>query len=59
MNTDQVLGVVRAIMAAVGGLLVQKGYIDAVTLTAVIGALVTLGSAVWSVVSNRSGKVIA
>ena len=58
MNPDQVMGVVRAILAAVGGLLVQKGYIDAVTLTAVIGALITLGSALWSVFSNRSGKVI-
>ena len=59
MNTDQVLGVVRAIMAAIGGLVIGKGYIDAATFTLISGALVTLGTGLWSIYSNRSGKVIA
>lgn len=49
---DQLLGVLRAILAAAGGWAVGKGYIDNATATSVGGAIVTLAMAVWSVYSN-------
>ena len=58
MNNDQVTGVIRAILAAAGGLLVQRGYVDDQTLTTIIGAIMTLGAAAWSIHNNRTGKVI-
>ena len=58
MNNDQITGIIRAILAAGGGLLVQRGYVDNQTMTTIIGALITLGAAAWSVHNNRTGKVI-
>ena len=58
MNSDQITGIIRAILAAGGGYLVGKGYLDDATLNTIIGAVLTLGTAVWSVVNNRGGKTI-
>lgn len=58
MNPDQITGIFRAILAAGGGYLVGKGYLDDATLNTIIGAVLTLGTAVWSVINNRSGKTI-
>lgn len=58
MTSDQVGGIVRAIVSAVGGYFIGKGLADAATVTAVAGALATLVMAVWSIVSNKAGKTI-
>lgn len=58
MNSDQITGIIRAILAAVGGLLVQRGYVDSQNLNIIIGAVMTIGAAAWSVHNNRTGKVI-
>jgi len=51
---EQIGGIVRAVVAAVGGILVGKGVIDAQTATAVAGAVATIAVAVWSVIAKRS-----
>lgn len=53
MTADQITGILRAVLTALGGYLVGKGIVDQATATQVIGALVTLGGAVWSIYSNR------
>ena len=53
MNAEQFAGVVRAIVAALGGFLVAKGVADAETVAAVAGAAATLAAAVWSVLSKK------
>ena len=56
MNTlsgEQIWGIVRTILAAAGGWVVAKGYVDNATLQAVIGALGTLFIAAWSVWSKK------
>ena len=53
MNGEQIAGVVRAIVAALGGFLVAKGVTDAETVAAVAGALATLAAAAWSVLSKK------
>ncbi len=53
MNGDQVGGIVRAVMSAIGGYFVGKGLIDASTMTTIAGAIATLSVAVWSVASKK------
>jgi len=53
MNKNEVYGIVRTVLAAVGGVLVGKGYIDSETAVSLAGALATVAAAVWSVRSKR------
>lgn len=54
MNKDIVLGLVRHVITAGGGLVIGKGYIDASAFDAAVGAIVTLIGIGWSVVDKRS-----
>lgn len=56
MNTEEIGGVVRAVLAAVGGIAVAKGYIDNGTMTTIVGAVTTIAVAVWSVIAKRQAK---
>lgn len=53
MTGEQVWGIVRTILAAGGGYLVAKGYVDNATLQAVLGGLGTIFVAAWSWYSNK------
>jgi len=53
MTKNEVYGVARALLAAVGGVVVGKGWIDSETAVALAGALATVAAAVWSVRSKR------
>jgi hypothetical protein len=53
MTAEQVAGIVRALVAAVGGYLVGRGFVDGETVSAVGGALATLITAIWSVTSKK------
>lgn len=55
---DQLLGILRALLAAGGGWAVGKGYIDNATATTAAGALLTLGTAAWSYWSNSQAAKI-
>ena len=54
VSAEQIWGIVRTILAALGGYVVAKGWLDEATMTAVLGALGTLFIAAWSVLSKRS-----
>lgn len=53
MNTDELGGIVRAIVAAIGGIAVTKGYLDNATVVTISGAVATIVVAVWSVIVKR------
>jgi hypothetical protein len=53
MTGEQVGGIVRALLSAVGGYFVGKGLVDASTMTTIVGAVATLATAVWSVRVKR------
>jgi hypothetical protein len=53
MKSDEIGGVVRALISALGGYLVGKGLIDSATATTIGGAAATIIVAVWSVVVKR------
>lgn len=52
MNKEQILSVIRHTLTFFGGLLVMKGFIDESTLEEILGGLITLTSAVWSVIAK-------
>jgi len=54
MNTEELGGIVRAVLAALGGVAVTKGWLDNATMITVSGAVATLVVAVWSVFAKRT-----
>ena len=53
MNQDQLLGLVRHTITFIGGILVAKGLATEAVSQELIGAVVTLAGAVWSIVSKK------
>ena len=53
MTNEQVGGVLRAILAAVAGYVAGKGMISAGVADQLVGAGVTIGVAIWSVMSKK------
>jgi len=53
MGKNEVYGVVRTILAAVGGYFAGQGVIDSETAVALAGAGATIVAAVWSIKSKR------
>jgi hypothetical protein len=54
MTGEQIAGVVRAIVAALGGYFVGQGVVDAETVTTIGGAVATLAAAGWSIYAKRA-----
>jgi hypothetical protein len=53
MTSDQIAGIVRALVSAVGGYFIGKGVVDANTVATVAGAAATIATAVWSVMAKK------
>jgi hypothetical protein len=53
LSREQVLGIVRHALTFVGGFVVMKGYTDDATVTQIIGGVMTLVGAVWSVIDKK------
>lgn len=53
MNMEQIGGIIRTILAAGGGYLVSKGYLDNATMLSLVGAIVTIITGAWSVYAKR------
>lgn len=58
MVKDQVLGIVRHVLTAVGAILVVKGYTDEGTVTLIIGAVLTAAGGIWSIFDKKEEKVL-
>jgi hypothetical protein len=59
MNKEQVLGIARHILTAVGGVFVSKGTVDGSELEVIVGAVVALAGVIWSVVAKNKNKEIS
>ena len=53
MTQDEILGIVRTLLSAIGGYAVAKGLIDQATMITLAGAAASIIVAIWSVVSKR------
>ena len=50
---DQVLGLIRHGLTFIGGVIVAKGLVDEVLFQEILGGVMTLVGAVWSVASKK------
>jgi len=53
LTKEQVLGIVRHALTFVGGIVVMKGWADDVMVTEIIGGVMTLTGAIWSVIVKK------
>jgi hypothetical protein len=53
MTSDQVGGIIRALLAAIAGYAAGKGFITTDMGNELVGAGVTVGVAIWSVLSKK------
>ena len=53
MLKPAILALIRQILTVVGTALVAKGYVQSTDIEPVIGAMLTIGSIVWSVADKR------
>jgi hypothetical protein len=58
MLKPAILALIRQVLTVAGTALVAKGYVEASQVEPLIGALLTIGSVVWSVVDKRGRVVI-
>ena len=56
MKTEEISGIVRALVAALGGYLVGQGLVDSETAMTIGGAVATIAMAVWSILSKRKAE---
>lgn len=59
MTVDQITGVVRAILAALGGFILAKGWVSAETWSWIVGGVATIIPVVWTFVANRPASIAA
>lgn len=52
LTKEQLLGILRHALTFVGGILVTKGLIDEATVTEIVGGVITLTGAIWSVLAK-------
>lgn len=53
MNKDKVLGILRHVLTFGGGILITKGIVDEAIAAEIVGSLLTLVGAVWSVIAKK------
>lgn len=53
MTQEQIFGVIRHGLSAVGGILIAKGLLDEGSLTELTGAILALTGVIWSIVSKK------
>lgn len=53
LTKEQAFGILRHALTFIGGAVVAKGYVDQAAVTEIIGAVMTLAGAVWSVIDKK------
>jgi hypothetical protein len=51
MKREKILGVVRHVLTFGGGYAVARGWIDEETMMTIVGAVITIGGSVWSIMA--------
>jgi hypothetical protein len=59
MTTEQITGLIRTILAALGGFIVAKGWVSSEMWAWIVGGAATVGPAIWSWISNRPAAIAA
>ena len=56
---EMILGVVRALLAALGGYIISKGWADQGTVDGLVGAVLVVVAGLWSIISKVNSKPVA
>ena len=59
MTSDQIKSILQAVLSAVGGFILAKGWVNAETWAWITGGLLTVGPAVWSWITSRPAAIAA
>lgn len=59
MASDQLTGILRAVLAAIGGFVLAKGWFSTDTWNWIVGGVVVIVPAVWSWLTNRPSAMAA
>lgn len=59
MNWEQISSILRHILTFGGGFIVAKGWVSAETMTGLVGAVITIGGAVWALVNKTPNNIVA
>ncbi len=59
MNWLQISGILRHILTFGGGLLVASGWISEGLMLDIVGAAITIGGVIWSMVNKTSTNMVA
>jgi formylmethanofuran dehydrogenase subunit C len=54
MKKEQILGVIRHTLTFIGGIVIMKGIADEATITEIIGGIITVTGAIWSILEKRA-----
>lgn len=57
MNREQILGIIRHVLTAIGAILVIKGYSDEATITMIVGAVMAAVSGIWSIFDKTEAQI--
>ncbi|MEE7478402.1 hypothetical protein [Methylobacterium hispanicum] len=59
MNSEQLTSLLRTVLQFAGGIAVGRGWVDAETMTALVGAVVTILVTVWGLYARRNAGLVA
>jgi hypothetical protein len=54
LTKEQVLGIIRHGLTFVGGVFVMQGLVDETIVTEIVGGVITLTGAIWSIVAKKA-----
>ena len=54
LTKEQVLGIVRHTLTFIGGIVIARGLVDETLVTEVIGGVLTLTGAIWSIIDKKN-----
>lgn len=54
LTKEQILGIIRHALTFAGGIFVMRGLVDETMVTEIIGGVMTLTGAIWSIVSKKA-----
>ena len=53
LTREQVLGILRHTLTFIGGIVIAKGLIEEAVVSEIIGGVLTLTGAIWSIVAKK------
>lgn len=59
MSWEQISSILRHILTFGGGFAVAKGWVSEQTMIALVGALITIGGAVWGIFNKTESSMVA